>query len=168
MLTDKNQLMSLFLKVFFASAISGSGSWAVSSDASVQAGDIAIVMGMYENTSPSGTSDIVVRLERFAGHDGGVIVADVDGEVVGFVAIHLIPRFEHGDQVVRILALVVDPGVRDRGIGRQLMDAVEGIGRERAAAFLEVTAGHHRPDARHLFETLGYDAGLTAYLRKRL
>ncbi len=117
---------------------------------------------------PAGTSDIVVRLERFAGHDGGVIVADVDGEVVGFVAIHLIPRFEHGDQVVRILALVVDPGVRDRGIGRQLMDAVEGIGRERAAAFLEVTAGHHRPDARHLFETLGYDAGLTAYLRKRL
>ena len=117
---------------------------------------------------PAGTSDIVVRLERFAGHDGGVVVADVDGEVVGFVAIHLIPRFEHGDQVVRILALVVDPGVRDRGIGRQLMDAVEGVGRERAAAFLEVTAGHHRPDARHLFESLGYDAGLTAYLRKRL
>lgn len=117
---------------------------------------------------PAGAPDIVARLERFAGHDGGVIVADVDGEVVGFVALHLIPRFEHGDQVLRVLALVVDPGVRDRGIGRQLMDAVEGLARERAVAFLEVTSGHHRPDARRLFESLGYDASVTAYLRKRL
>jgi hypothetical protein len=31
-----------------------------------------------------------------------------------------------------------------------------------------VTAGHHRPDARHLYESLGYDAGVTSYLRKRL
>jgi hypothetical protein len=35
------------------------------------------------------------------------------------------------------------------------------------AAFLEVTAGHHRPGARRLFEAAGYDASLTSYLRKR-
>lgn len=117
---------------------------------------------------PAGTSDIVERLARFAGDDGTVIVADADDEVVGFIAIHLIPRFEHGDHVARILALVVDPGVRERGVGRLLMDAAEQVARDRAAAFLEVTSGHHRPDARHLFESLGYDAKLTAYLRKRL
>lgn len=117
---------------------------------------------------PAGAPDIVSRLERFAGPDGGVIVAEIGGDMVGFVAVHFIPRFEHGDQVIRVLALVVDPGVRDRGVGRQLMEAVEGIGRERGAAFLEVTSGHHRPDARRLFESLGYDGTLTAYLRKRL
>ena len=42
------------------------------------------------------------------------------------------------------------------------------IGRELGAAFCEVTAGHHRPDARHLYESLGYDASVTAYLRKKL
>jgi len=31
-----------------------------------------------------------------------------------------------------------------------------------------VTAGHHRPDAQRLFESLGYDATVTTYLRKRL
>jgi hypothetical protein len=31
-----------------------------------------------------------------------------------------------------------------------------------------VTAGHHRADARHLYESLGYDASVAAYLRKRL
>jgi histone acetyltransferase (RNA polymerase elongator complex component) len=48
------------------------------------------------------------------------------------------------------------------------MAEAERIGRERAAAFVEVTAGHHRPAARHLYESLGYDANLTAYLRKRI
>jgi predicted N-acetyltransferase YhbS len=74
---------------------------------------------------PAGPSDIVERLERFAGHDGVVLVAEAGGEAVGFVAAHLVPRFEHDDQVLRILALVVDPGIRDRGVGRQLMDAME-------------------------------------------
>ena len=37
----------------------------------------------------------------------------------------------------------------------------------KGVSFIEVTAGHHRPEARQLFESLGYDAGVTAYLRKR-
>jgi GNAT superfamily N-acetyltransferase len=96
------------------------------------------------------------------------VVADVDGDILGFVAVHEIPRFEHDDQVLRVLALVVDPGVRARGIGRLLMDEAERLAKAAGSAFLEVTAGHHRADARHLFESLGYDASLTTYLRKRL
>jgi hypothetical protein len=48
------------------------------------------------------------------------------------------------------------------------MAEAEHFARERGAAFVEVTAGRHRPDARHLYESLGYDASVTAYLRKRL
>ena len=117
---------------------------------------------------PAGPTDIIERLERFAGHDGAVLVADVDRDVVGFIAVHVIPRFEHGDAVVRVLAMVVDPGVRDRGIGRLLLAGAEEIARGRSAAFLEVTSGHHRPEARRLFESAGYDATLTTYLRKRI
>lgn len=117
---------------------------------------------------PSGPSDIVERLERFAGEDARVVVADLDGEVLGFVAVHAIPRFEHSDRIVRIMALVVDPGVRERGIGRLLMEEAERFGREIGAAFAEVTAGHHRPDAHRLYEEIGYDGSVAAYLRKRL
>jgi hypothetical protein len=42
------------------------------------------------------------------------------------------------------------------------------VGQELGAAWSEVTAGHHRPDARRLYEELGYDASVAAYLRKRL
>lgn len=116
---------------------------------------------------PVTPSVIAARLARFSSDDSRVIVADADGIVIGFIAFHVIPRFEHDDVAVRILALVVDPGARARGVGRRLIKETERIATERGAAFVEVTAGHHRPDARRLYESLGYDAGLTAYLRRR-
>ena len=117
---------------------------------------------------PSGPSDIVDRLGRFDSEHSRVIVADHGGEVLGFVAVHALPRFEHSDRIIRIMALVVDAGVRERGIGRLLMAEAERVGSEVGAAFAEVTAGHHRPDARRLYEELGYDGAVAAYLRKRL
>jgi GNAT superfamily N-acetyltransferase len=117
---------------------------------------------------PAGPSDILSRLERFDSAYSRVVVADHEGELLGFIAYHALPRFEHDDRIVRVLALVVDAGARERGVGHLLMDDVERAAREIGAAFVEVTAGHHRPEARHLFESLGYDASVTAYLRKRV
>lgn len=117
---------------------------------------------------PAGPSDIAERLARFTPPDGAVIVAEHEGALLGFIALHALPRFEHGDSIVRILALVVDAGARERGVGRALIGEAERLGMERGAAFVELTAGHHRPDARHLYESLGYDATVAAYLRKKL
>ena len=117
---------------------------------------------------PAGPSDIVARLERFASDYSRVVVADLDGEVLGFIAFHALPRFEHDDRIVRILALVVDAGARERGVGHRLMTEAERAAAQLGAAFVEVTAGHHRPEARHLYESLGYDGSVTAYLRKRV
>jgi ribosomal protein S18 acetylase RimI-like enzyme len=117
---------------------------------------------------PSGPSDILARLERFGSDHSRVVVAEHDGALLGFIALHAMPRFEHDDRIIRILALVVDAGARERGVGRTLMAEAERVGVELGAAFCEVTAGHHRPEARHLYESLGYDGSVTAYLRKKL
>ena len=117
---------------------------------------------------PAGPSDIVVRLGRFASPDARVVVAEHDGTLLGFIAFHALPRFEHDDWIIRVLALVVDAGARERGVGRTLMAEAERVGVALGAAFIEVTAGHHRPEARHLYESIGYDASVTAYLRKKL
>jgi GNAT superfamily N-acetyltransferase len=116
---------------------------------------------------PAGGSDVVRRLERFAEIGSSVRVAEREGERLGFVALHLVPRFEHDDHFARVIAMVVDPAVRSRGIGRSLLAEVDRIAADAGAAFVEVTAGHHRQDARRLFEAAGYDASLTTYLRKR-
>ena len=121
-----------------------------------------------EEGYPAGASDIVARLERFASPFSQVVVADHEGDILGFIALHVLPRFEHDDRIVRILALVVDSSVRERGIGRLLMAEAERVATEVGAAFVELTAGHHRPEARQLYESLGYDGTVTAYLRKRV
>lgn len=117
---------------------------------------------------PAGATDLAARIARFSTPESRVTVAEAAGDVVGFIAFHLVPRFETDDRFLRIVALVVEPGVRDRGVGSLLMADVERVARDEGAAYLEITAGHHRPEARKLYETLDYDAGVTAYLRKRL
>ena len=117
---------------------------------------------------PSGPSDVRDRLASYESPTSRVLVADLDGEILGFVAFHALARFEHTDWIVRVMALVVAPDARERGVGHRLMSAVEDAARELDAAFVEVTAGHHRPEARHLYESLGYDASVAAYFRKRI
>lgn len=117
---------------------------------------------------PSGPSDIHERLTRFRSDFSTVHVAEVEGEVVGFVAIHVMPRFEHSDRIARVLALVVDADARERGVGHRLMEEAESVARQTGCAFIEVTAGHHRPEAHRLYESIGYDSAVTTYLRKRL
>ncbi len=132
-------------------------------------GDAARIAELFTDEGyPAGPSDIASRLGRFEGEASRVVVADQDGEVIGFVALHALPRFEHDDSIVRVLALVVDAGARERGVGHRLMAEAEAFGRAVGAAFVEVTAGRHRPEARQLYESLGYDPTVSAYLRKRL
>lgn len=117
---------------------------------------------------PAGPSDIVARLARFSAPELRVIVAEQAGSILGFIALHAMARFEHDDWIMRVLALVVDAGARERGVGRALLGEAERVGAEFGAAFIELTAGHHRPEARRLYESLGYDSTVSAYLRKRL
>lgn len=117
---------------------------------------------------PAGPSDIVERLTRFSSAHSQVLVAEHDGSMLGFIAFHAMPRFEHDDRIVRVLALVVDAGARERGVGRALLAEAEKVGAGLGAAFIEVTAGHHRPEARRLYESIGYDGSVAAYLRKKL
>jgi ribosomal protein S18 acetylase RimI-like enzyme len=117
---------------------------------------------------PAGPSDIVERMSRFGSEHSRVIVAEHEGALLGFIALHALPRFEHDDRILRVLALVVDAGARERGVGNRLMVEAERIAAELGAAFVEVTAGHHRPEAYRLYESLGYDATIAAYLRKKL
>lgn len=134
-----------------------------------QAADAQAIAALFTDEGyPAGPSDILARLERFGAPDSRVVVAEHEDAILGFIAVHAMARFEHDDRIARILALVVDAGARERGVGRALMGEAERFGREVGAAFVELTAGHHRPEARHLYESLGYDSTVTAYLRKKL
>ena len=118
---------------------------------------------------PAGATDIVRRLERYVERECPVRVAEAGGERAGFVAFQVIPRFEHDDNVVRVMALVVDPGVRGRGVGGALMAEAEKI----AAAIRFIEPGKQskveieRGEKIGARKKSGLGASLTTYLRKR-
>src|SRR4026207_1262654 len=66
---------------------------------------------------PAGPSDIVERMTRFASEHSRVLIAEHEGTLAGVPAGPALPRFEHDDRILRVLALVVDAGARDRGVG---------------------------------------------------
>ena len=135
----------------------------------VTADDAEAIAALFTDEGyPAGPSDIEERLGRFRSDYSQVVVAEHEGAVLGFIALHAMPRFEPDDRIIRVLALVVDAGARERGVGGALMGEAERIGRELGAAFIEVTAGHQRPDAFRLYESIGYDPSVVAYLRKKL
>jgi ribosomal protein S18 acetylase RimI-like enzyme len=74
--------------------------------------------------------------------DAQVLVADVDGEAVGFV--HTVVAGEEGD----ILRLYVDPDHRGEGIGSSLLDAAvahldaQGVDRVQAMVLVDNEAGN--------------------------
>src|SRR6201996_9823265 len=54
---------------------------------------------------------------------GDVLVAEVDGEVVGYAALHQWSRIPSHAHVLEINGMAVDPGHQGRGVGRALIEA---------------------------------------------
>jgi N-acetylglutamate synthase-like GNAT family acetyltransferase len=103
---------------------------------------------------PTAPANVVRRLERLAEDASNrVLVAEIGGSVVGA---YLRPLIHQDAGFVRIACLIVEDQWRDRGVGRRLVDAVEGWARAQGCDVAEVTSGNQRLDAHRFYEGLGY------------
>jgi GNAT superfamily N-acetyltransferase len=102
------------------------------------------------------TDDAVARrLERVA--DDRILVAEVEGRIVGFAQLHVSPAIEYDGDAAKLAALVVDEEHRGRGIGRALVEATEAEARARGCVLLFVTTAEHRSDAHEFYEQIGLE-----------
>ncbi|MGA8662875.1 MAG: GNAT family N-acetyltransferase [Candidatus Cybelea sp.] len=110
---------------------------------------------------------VSARLERL-GERRDVFVA-TDGErVVGWAALSIDEAFVEGFGAF-LEGLVVDEVARSRGVGRQLLDAVESRARERGCAEIRVQSNVLRERAHSFYERNGYTKVKAQYqLRKAL
>ncbi|MGA9017549.1 MAG: GNAT family N-acetyltransferase [Candidatus Cybelea sp.] len=110
---------------------------------------------------------VSARLERL-GERRDVFVA-TDGErVVGWAALSIDEAFVEGFGAF-LEGLVVDEVARSRGVGRQLLDAVESRARERGCAEIRVQSNVLRERAQSFYERNGYTKVKAQYqLRKAL
>jgi RimJ/RimL family protein N-acetyltransferase len=89
--------------------------------------------------------------------EGEVLVAEAEGAVAGFAAVHRAPHFERAGARARVVALSVDSAHRRAGVGRRLMAAVEAWGAARSCVEVEVTSLRSRDDAQRFYAALGYE-----------
>ena len=107
---------------------------------------------------PASTLELGERLERLTDHpDAEVLVAELDGEVVGVAAYHLVDLLERPDPQCRITALVVDDRYRRRGVAYALLHTIEEFAREVGCFRLEVTTRPERAEALAFYRAAGFD-----------
>ncbi|OLF17143.1 GNAT family N-acetyltransferase [Actinophytocola xanthii] len=83
-------------------------------------------------------------------------VAEVDGDILGLVAVHICPFFERAGAWARIVALVVADRARGRGVGGQLVTAAESFANRWGCLRMEVTSADRRGTAHEFYRRRGY------------
>ena len=101
--------------------------------------------------------DVPERLSRLRDMRASVLLAELDGVIVGLATMHPASVINRDGDIAWLTALVVDTGVRGRGVGRALVDAVETRARELGCERLSVTTHEHMTDARAFYERVGLE-----------
>ena len=108
----------------------------------------------YETT----TSEMTMRLMSILPNEAyRTFVALVDDRVCGMIGTVVQQGYEHNDLGGRILALVISPAVRRRGVGRALIAAAEADLARRGIGRVAVNTRLIRKDAHKFYEALGYE-----------
>ncbi len=106
---------------------------------------------------PANADDVprrVAAIERDP--DAAIWIAELEGRVVGFATALMIAAIHMDGPVAQLTSLVVDEGVRGRGVGAQLVTEAERWARERGAVRISLTSALHRVPAHAFYEHLGY------------
>ena len=114
---------------------------------------------------PSEPDAIEERLDRLRVVGDRVVVAEVDGDVVGLAHLQVTPAIERDRPAGKLGALVVDETQRGRGIGRALVEAVEAEARRRGCGLLFLTTSERRDDAHAFYESVGLEQTGRRYSR---
>jgi GNAT superfamily N-acetyltransferase len=107
---------------------------------------------------PSTPAQAAERIERIASDPSTwLVVAELDGEVAGFGALHVQNLVERDEPGVEVAGLVVGERFRRFGIGELLMKSLEQEARARGGKTMVLNTAHHRADAHSFYEALGYE-----------
>lgn len=106
---------------------------------------------------PVGARDLPARLARFrTSSSGRVLVATLDGVVVGFAAVEMTCPIHQPTPVAHISAFAVRRASRRQGVGRALLAAVDEEARREGCGRMVVTSAERRAEAHAFYLATGW------------
>ena len=89
---------------------------------------------------------------------GDVLVAEVNGEVVGVCQVLIFQHFQHaGAWCCELESVHVRSDFRGRGVGAKLLEAAETLARREGCYRVQLTSRNVRLDAHRFYETNGFE-----------
>jgi GNAT superfamily N-acetyltransferase len=107
---------------------------------------------------PADLSPYRAALSEVAQGPGGVLVAEVGGEVVGVCQLIVFRHLQaRGGRCAEVESVHVHPDLRGHGIGRVLMAAAIAQARGLGCYRLQLTSNNARPEAHRFYRGLGFE-----------
>ena len=101
--------------------------------------------------------EVAERLSVMESEGRVVLVAELDGEIIGCLSTSVMRVLHRPAPVGRISMMVVDEALRGRGIGAELVRAAEDALATQGCYMVEVTSHQRRTEAHRFYERLGYE-----------
>ncbi len=116
----------------------------------------AVPRGPPSNEDPTDLSPYQAALDEIARGDGDVLVAELDGVVVGVCQLIVLRHLQsRGGRCAEIESVHVHPEHRGTGIGTFLLGAAIDEARVLGCSRVQLTSNTARPDAHRFYERLG-------------
>jgi GNAT superfamily N-acetyltransferase len=97
---------------------------------------------------------------------GCILVAEVDGQVIGMCTGQLTISTAEGRQALLVEDVVVDASFLGQGVGRSLMEAIGAWAKKQGASRLQLLADRNNAPALEFYKRLGWQSTALICLRK--
>lgn len=110
----------------------------------------------FEEPLPESYFEAFEQIDSDPNHE--LIVAELDGEVIGTLHIMFLPSISYqGGLRAQVESVRVEEKYRGRGIGREMMKWAIEKARARGAHLVQLTTHKSREDAHRFYERLGFE-----------
>lgn len=93
------------------------------------------------------------------------LVAEIDGNVIGMIGMHIGYMYENDNCYIRVVALVVDNKFRGQGVGYKLISEAENWAKQIEASSIVLNSGNRkeRENAHDFYLKFGFSAKSTGF-----
>lgn len=112
----------------------------------------------YYAVRESGIEDLVVHVLDLLRRDCMIYVADLEGEIAGFVSGYIVRRNPHlqTERVGKVDNIFVADEYRGNGIGTQLLESLFQFYKNNEIVYIEISCDLQNADAMRLYKRLGF------------